>query len=162
MPDFPFNLGDVLGVIPGIGGGLERIYDVVAGGGRGSIPGGAVGQGLAGGLKWPWENGNGNGAVTRNGMCPPLYAPVTYEQRAVAPPGMVVVTNRDGSKIAMEKQAAIRCKKYSRPSKPPIKASDWRCLRRAAAVNRRIDSVVKIANSVTGKNKLRRVASKRC
>ena len=45
MPDFPFNLGDVLGVIPGIGGGLERIYDVVAGGGRGSIPGGAVGQG---------------------------------------------------------------------------------------------------------------------
>ena len=152
MPDFPFDLGDIWS-------GLEKIYGVITGGGNGATP---PVDAMAGTLKWPWENGNGNGAVTRNGMCPPLYAPVTYEQRAVAPPGMVVVTNRDGSKIAMEKQAAIRCKKYSRPSKPPIKASDWRCLRRAAAVNRRIDSVVKIANSVTGKNKLRRVASKRC
>jgi hypothetical protein len=87
--------------------------------------------------------------------------PIRMTQRAVCPPGYVVVHPPGEGKQCMLKSVAISCKLYKSPAKPPIKASDWRCLKRSAAVVRRLDTIAKMANRVTGKANLSRSRGKR-
>jgi hypothetical protein len=91
-----------------------------------------------------------------------ITLPVSQRSRYYAPPGYVVVRPRDasgreGPPVAMLKRVAITCGLWKASTKPPISAKDWKSLRRAAAVTRKLDTVVKTANRVTGKADLRRV-----
>lgn len=97
-------------------------------------------------------------AQTNGGAVPgcAITMPVRVTQRAVCPPGYVVVHPPGQGKQCMLKSVAISCKLYKSPTKPPIKASDWRCLKRSAAVVRRLDTIAKMANKVTGQANLSR------
>ena len=114
-------------------------------------------------------NGNGVGAETIQGMgkgqvvpCG-LYAPVVMKQRATTRPGYVVVRNpQTKAVVGMEKRAAIRCGLYHPAKKPPITASQYGTLRKARAVSRKVDSLVKMSNELTGKAKFTRSRTKRC
>jgi len=115
---------------------------------------------------WGTEPGNGrqNGTAGTGGKTVAGCAvtlPVQVTQRAVCPPGYVVVQPAGQGKQCMLKSVAISCHLYKSPAKPPIKASDWRCLKRSAAVVRRLDTIAKTANRVTGKANLSRSRSKR-
>jgi hypothetical protein len=95
-----------------------------------------------------------------------ITAPVTQVSRFRAPRGYVVVYpddphGRTGTPVAMLKGVAKTCGLWKQPAKPPIKASDWRCLRRANTVVNKLDRIAKLANNVTGKADLRRTRGKR-
>jgi len=118
--------------------------------------------------EWWGTNGtaatNGTASTTNGGRTVAGCAvtlPVQVTQRAVCPPGYVVVQPAGQGKQCMLKSVAISCHLYKSPAKPPIKASDWRCLKRSAAVVRRLDTIAKTANRVTGKANLSRSRSKR-
>ena len=85
-----------------------------------------------------------------------ITLPVRVTQRAVCPPGYVVVHPEGQGKQCMLKSVAIDCKLYKEPATPPIKASDWRCLKRSASVVRKLDTVARTANRITGKASLTR------
>jgi len=92
--------------------------------------------------------------------------PVQVKQRFAAPRGYVVVypddpSGRTGQPIAMLKEVAKKCKLWHQPARPPIKASDWRCLKKANSVVNKLDTVAKMANRVTGRADLRRTRGKR-
>jgi len=92
--------------------------------------------------------------------------PAVPTTRYRAPKGYVIVypddpSGRTGTPIAMLKSVAKSCKLWREPAKPPIKASDWRCLRRAGAVVNKLDRVAKTANRVTGKANMTRSRGKR-
>ncbi len=132
---------DALGLITGGDGGGGPISGIVPT--NGALPSGVV----------PKENGNGNGSVSPGQLvdgCIPVL-PVAFKQRAVAPKGYVVVTEKDGSKVAMLKTVARACGKWKPARKPPIKASDWRCLMRADATVRKLDRVQKAADKIRKK-----------
>jgi len=99
---------------------------------------------------------------TNAGMpgCPPTV-PVQVTQRAKCPPGYVVVHPAGQGKQCMIKSVARACGLWKPSAKPPIKASDWRCLRKANSVVKKMDRIAKMSNEVTGKAPLRRVRSKR-
>ncbi len=105
----------------------------------------------------PIGNGNGSSSTFHpTPGCAPVL-PVAFTQRAVAPRGYVVVTDpATGQKVAMLKSVARACRLWKAPRKPPIKASDWRCLMRAEATVKKLDRVVKAANKVSGKANLTR------
>lgn len=106
------------------------------------------------------NGGNGGGPGRTVAGCA-VTLPVQMTQRAVCPPGYVVVHPAGQGKQCMLKSVAISCHLYKSPAKPPIKASDWRCLKRSAAVVRRLDTIAKTANRVTGKANLSRSRGKR-
>lgn len=125
---------------------------------------------------WDWITGDDeNGSV--NGEPSPLPSttgqaganiagcqitvPVQAEMRAKCPPGYVVVHPPGQGKQCMLKGVAIKCGLYKSPKKPPIKASEWDCLKKANRVVNKLDRVVAMSNNVVGKNKMRRVSSKR-
>lgn len=85
-----------------------------------------------------------------------ITVPVRVTQRAVCPTGYVVVQPAGEGKQCMLKPVAIKLGYYKQPAKPPIKASDWRCLKRSGAVIRRMDSIARQANAITGKGNLSR------
>lgn len=100
------------------------------------------------------------GAGQTMGGCQ-ITVPVQVQQRAKCPPGYVVVHPPGQGKQCMLKSAARACGLWKAPAKPPIKASDWRCLRKANSVVKKMDRIAKMTNEVTGKAPLRRVRSKR-
>jgi hypothetical protein len=106
----------------------------------------------------PSASGGNAQAVAQ--ACQPVL-PVQVVSRAQCPKGYVVVEPPGQGKQCMLKALAVKCGLYKNPAKPPIKASDWRCLKKAASVTRKLDRVVKMSNQVTGKADLRRVRSKR-
>lgn len=119
------------------------------------------------------SNGNGssngspaagsNGSVGSNGMAAgcAVTLPLQYRQVTDPPPGYVTVYDRAGRpEQFMLKEVARSCGRWKPAAKPPIKARDWKTLRRAAAVQRRLDTVVKTANKATGSAPLRRVRAK--
>lgn len=108
--------------------------------------------------------GAGNGSAMAAGAYPGcrITLPVQMRQRAYAPPGYVVVRppaadGTQGAPIAMLKSVARACGLWKAGPKPPIKARDWKNLKRAEMVARKLDTVVKTANRVTGKASYRRV-----
>lgn len=107
---------------------------------------------------------NGNGATNIHGC--QIYVPLETQSRLRAPKGYVVVTrtNQDGSKqrVGMLKEAAIKCGLWKRPRKPPITASQYKTLRTANSVIKKVDRVVAMTNEIQGKNKLTRSRSGRC
>jgi hypothetical protein len=90
-----------------------------------------------------------------------ITVPVQVKSRAACPPGYVVVHPPGQGKQCMLKSAARACGLWKPAAKPPIKASDWRCLRKASSVVKKMDRIAKMTNEVTGKAPLRRVRSKR-
>lgn len=95
-----------------------------------------------------------------------IYVPLQTQNRLRAPRGYVVVTrtNADGSKqkVGMLKEAAIKCGLWKRDPKPPITASQYKTLRTANSVIKKVDRVVKMTNEIQGKNRLTRSRSGRC
>lgn len=86
----------------------------------------------------------------------PLVLPVEY--RAVAkPPRGYVTVNYNGQPVFMLKGCARDLGLWKAPPKPPISASDWRTLRRAGMVAKRVDRITKISDKVTGKKRTRTV-----
>ena len=120
------------------------------------------------------ENGapNGNGNGTQNGRvssprvtasgCPPVVVPIRVIPRAQVPRGYVVVIDpATNQKVGMLKSVARHCKLWKPARKPPISASDWRCLQKANSTVKKLDRVVKMSNKITGKASLTRSRSKR-
>jgi hypothetical protein len=153
------------------------LSDAFGGGGGGGAPPGSSGGGGGGGggvailpggtefdlTDWlgitdPPEEGSSSGQTVAG--CA-VTLPVQVTQRAKCPPGYVVVHPPGQGKQCMLKSVAISCKLYKSPTKPPIKASDWRCLKKSAGVVRRLDTIAKMANRVTGKANLSRSRGKR-
>jgi len=95
-----------------------------------------------------------------------IYVPLQTQNRLRAPRGYVVVTrtNADGSrqKVGMLKEAAIKCGLWKRDPKPPITASQYKTLRTANSVIKKVDRVVKMTNEIQGKARLTRSRSGRC
>jgi len=160
MADNPGDYGcyTVPDYIPIVGGNEYCVSDLLdgnGGNGNGKKTNGLVKNGLptnGNGQRGPWAPGHGS----MIDGCPQTL-PVTYTQRAVAPRGYVVVIDpQSGQKVAMNKKVARACGLWKPARKPPIKASDYRCLTRANAVVKKLDRVVKMSNQVTGKNKLTR------
>lgn len=92
--------------------------------------------------------------------------PAVSTTRFKAPRGYVIVypddpSGRTGTPVAMLKSVAKSCKLWREPAKPPIKASDWRCLRKSASVIRKVDRVAQTANQITGKASLTRSRPKK-
>tara|TARA_Y100000310_G_C20526434_1_gene736288 strand:- start:26 stop:544 length:519 start_codon:yes stop_codon:yes gene_type:complete len=83
------------------------------------------------------------------GGCPQIPVTVSpgVRQVAVAPPGYVIV-NCNGVKTAMLKPVARSLGKWKPRRKPPIKASDWRCLMKADATIRKLKNVTKRAGVI--------------
>jgi len=150
-----FDFGDIIHY-----GG--RAYDIVTG-----DPGGDTG---------PIDSllpGNGgpstNGKVPGRGHVPgcSVTLPVQMTQRvARAPRGYVTVypddpSGRTGAPVYMLKTVARTCGLWKSPAKPPIKASDWNCLKKANRTVKKLDRVVKMANQVTGKADYRRTRRSR-
>lgn len=114
---------------------------------------------------WGWdlnpfnEPARSNGRV--DGTCSPTVQ-IAYSQRAHCPPGYVAV--RPGgpgtAQTCMLKSVAIDCKLYKNPTKPPIKARDWNCLKKAAGVQRKLDTVFRTANKASGR-RIGRISAKR-
>lgn len=163
--------GDVKDLLGGGGGGTPPLVtygNVPPSNGSASVADNPWVPNVIEGLYNPGVNApavaNGRGPSTMAGC--DLYLPVKQAMRLVAPPGYVVVRppTRDGSPPvprAMLKRAAVSCGLWKAAAKPPIKAKDWRCLKRANAVVNRIDTIVKMSNTVTGKAKLTRSRGKR-
>jgi len=104
---------------------------------------------------------NGGQQVYDDG-CLPLTVPVEVVSRARVPRGYVVVTDpRTNVKIGMVRSIAIKLGRWKAARKPPISASDWKCLMRANSTVKKLDRVVKMSNKVTGKASLTRSRSKR-
>lgn len=157
MSDNPEHYGcaTVPDYVPFVGGNEYCLSDIFAGdspgNGKTKVSNGVVKNGLPkkNGVTGPWAPGMVDGC--------PQTLPVTYTQRAVAPRGYVVVIDpQSGEKVSMNKKVARACGLWKPARKPPIKASDYRCLTRANAVVKKLDRVVKMSNQVTGKNKLTR------
>ena len=169
------TIGSVIGgLIPGIGTIGSVIGGLLPGGGGGQITPGQL-PSVGGNLlpvqedeSW-WESIFGpdeppppqNGAVSSIPGCDPVVN-VRYEQRAHCPPGYVAVrpNGPNTGQVCMLKSVAISCKLYKNPTKPPIKARDWKALKTAASVQRKLDTVIRTANKASGR-KLGRVSSKR-
>ena len=113
---------------------------------------------------WPWEDDppvtGGNGQQQQLGGCQ-IEVPVQVASRASCPPGYVVVQKPGQGKSCMLKSVAISCHLWKAPRKPPIKASDWRCLMKAGSVINKLDRVVATSNKITGKASLRRTRASR-
>ena len=165
MPDNPE--GNVWGAITA---GINQL---------GSILGGGGGPAPAPVYPWAAQNPGGNGILPRdpdgtvdwetmvglpdtdrasNGAVPgcQVTLPAEATTRFKAPRGYVIVypddpSGRTGTPVAMLKSVAKSCGLWRQPTKPPIKASDWRCLKKANSVVTKLDRVVKVANEVTGK-----------
>ncbi len=101
-----------------------------------------------------------NGAAVAG--CPPVVVPVEMIARAKVPRGYVVVIDpKTKQKIGMIKVLAQKCKLWKPARKPPISASDWRCLQRANMTVKKLDRVVKMSNKITGKASLTRTRKSR-
>jgi hypothetical protein len=97
-----------------------------------------------------------NGVASGPG-CPPVVVPVEVTRRAKVPRGYVVVVDpQTKQKVGMLKAVARHCKLWKPARKPPISASDWRCLQKANMTVKKLDRVVKMSNKVTGKASLTR------
>lgn len=103
-------------------------------------------------------NGGGGGGGMYAGC--QIQLPVQVVSRAYCPPGYVVVQPPGQGKQCMLKAVARSCGLWKPARKPPIKASDWRCLMRADATVKKLDRVAKIANRVSGKAPLTRTRRK--
>lgn len=97
------------------------------------------------------------GIASTQAGCPPVVVPVEIIGRAKVPRGYVVVVDpRTKQKVGMLKAVARHCKLWKPARKPPISASDWRCLQKANMTVKKLDRVVKMSNKVTGKASLTR------
>jgi len=176
MPDNPTGLQGpqpqgIFDIVKGVGGVIGKIGGVIGG----LLPGGGEGEitpgqlpilpGVGGGGFWDWWDDDPeqpppqNGRM--NGTCSPTVA-IGYTQRAHCPPGYVAV--RPGgpgtAQTCMLKSVAIDCKLYKNPTRPPIKARDWSCLKKAASVQRKLDTVFRTANKASGR-RIGRISAKR-
>lgn len=82
-----------------------------------------------------------------------VTAPLAFVQRAKAPPGYVVVNCKDAmgnivSKQAMLKPVARALGLWKPRSKPPISAKDFKTVRTAERVVKKIDRISKMAGSL--------------
>ena len=103
----------------------------------------------------------GNGSRNVQG-CPPVVVPVRVINRAQVPRGYVVVIDpATNKKVGMLKSVARNCGLWKPARKPPISASDWRCLQKANSTVKKLDRVVKMSNKITGKASLTRSRTKR-
>ena len=110
---------------------------------------------------WPRAN-----QVTNQHGCQ-IYVPLQQQARLRAPRGYVVVTrtNADGTKqkVGMLREAAQKCGLWKRAPRPPITASEYKTVRTANRVIKKVDRVVKMTNEIQGKARLTRSrSSKRC
>tara|TARA_Y100000310_G_scaffold344410_2_gene457025 strand:+ start:296 stop:784 length:489 start_codon:yes stop_codon:yes gene_type:complete len=162
MPDSPFNF-----TMPGQTPGFNQ--------GGGNLPGGfSLDQVLdVGGDIWDFFTGgddpassNGTSTVTAapspsNAAGCAIVMPIQTTQRAKCARGYVAVNHPQHGRVCMLKEAARSCGLYKAPAKPPIKASDWRCLRKSASVVKKVDRIAKMANTITGKANLSRTRRSR-
>ena len=123
---------------------------------------------------WFGGNGNGNGQPSSgqqvrstDGIGCAVVVPAQMKARVSCPPGYVSVVDPNSpngqGKVCMLKKVAVSTGRWKAARKPPIKASDWRCLMKADSVVRKLDTVVKKSNKITGKARLTRSRSKsRC
>ncbi len=169
MADNPFNF---------IGGqapfGRPTVPNLSTPDGQPILGGFTLDQGLdVAGDIWDWITGDSNGTTqtvepSSNGRarpaasgvgCPITLAP-TPTQRMTCAPGYVLVKHPTQGKVCMLKEAARSCGLWKAPRKPPIKASDMRCLSKATSVIRKMDRIAKMTNKITGKANLTRTRSK--
>lgn len=124
------------------------------------------------GMYNPDVNGNGNGPAVQpggggpmdgahahgKGCCPTqLYAQVQATQRRSCPRGYVLVNHPStGQAACMLRGEAVKCGLWRAARKPPIKASDYRCLMKSASVIKKMDRIVAATNKITGKNRMSR------
>ncbi len=111
---------------------------------------------------WPRQQ---QGVTNQHGC--QIYVPLQQDTRLRAPKGYVVVTrtNADGSKqkVGMLREAAQKCGLWKRAPRPPITASEYKTVRTANRVIKKVDRVVKMTNEIQGKARLTRSrSSKRC
>ena len=121
----------------------------------------------------PWKNPPGSNGTPNGNRLPDqtgygslmgceVTVPIQQRSRAYVPAGYVVVNNpKTGQKIGMLKKVARSCGLWKPSRKPPIKASDWRCLMKADSVIKKLDRVVGAANNITGKPRFSRARTKR-
>ena len=155
-----------IGFMPG-GGGSPTLP------GLNQLPGGfSLDQVLdVGGDLWDWITGDdesSNGSASNGRVAAPatggqtiggcqVTVPVTQKTIMKAPRGYVVVTDpATGRKVGMLKGVATKCGLWKAPRKPPIKASDWRCLMKADSVVKKLDRIVSASNRVVGKKRMTR------
>tara|TARA_Y100000310_G_C20686271_1_gene819238 strand:- start:1597 stop:2112 length:516 start_codon:yes stop_codon:yes gene_type:complete len=139
--------GDFIDNLLGIGGDADAAQSIFP---QAPIAGGPSSNGTVA----PTANGNTIGGCQ-------VTVPVTQKTIHKAPRGYVVVTDpATGRKVGMLKGVASKCGLWKAPRKPPIKASDWRCLMRAEAVTKKLDRVVAASNKVVGKRRMTRSASR--
>lgn len=162
MPDSP----DFTGSGPGldwrdfvdpaleIGG---AVYDWATGGnGNGVAAPGAIPPTVAAPRTAPRTNGGASGQAA---CCGQTMVPIAYKQIASCPPGYVAVdTSGDGRTDACVIRSCARQYGWRPAAKPPIKASDWKGLRKAASTIKKLDRVVKMGNAVVGKKPYRRTS----
>lgn len=142
-----------------------RGYEAYQGGREGGQIVAGPGGGPPGQSMWPWDDAppvtGGNGQQQQLlGGCQ-IEVPVQVASRASCPPGYVVVQKPGQGKSCMLKSVAISCHLWKAPRKPPIKASDWRCLMKAGSVINKLDRVVATSNKITGKASLKRTRASR-
>lgn len=92
--------------------------------------------------------------------------PVIQKTINRAPRGYVVVypddpSGRTGTPVAMLKSVARSCGYWKPTPKPVMTSSDMKTLRKADRLQKKVDRIAKMANSVGGKAPLRRVRGKR-
>ena len=161
MPDNPFTLNyggrSIVAPTQGQGISVGTVVDAIEAG-------------------WDYLTGGGSDTATSNlgtngGQAPAsgqtdqygcaITVPAQSTTRMKCPPGYVVVHPHGQGKQCMLKSAARACGLWKPARKPPIKASDWRCLQKASTVVNRIDNIVKMSNKVTGKAPMRRTRPSR-
>lgn len=86
----------------------------------------------------------------------PLTLPVEYTPVAKPPRGYVLV-DYDGQEMFMLKGCARDLGLWKARRKPPISASDYRTLMRAATTAKKIDRITKMADRVTGKKRTKTI-----
>lgn len=130
----------VLGAIPG-GSALDNAFD------WGDLGDWIPGIGDDDPVQAP-PSGNG---VLGPGCNIQLVVPGKVRPVHTCPPGYVTVQNSNGVKSCMLKPHARMCGLWKPKRKPPISASDYRTIRRAASAQKRLSRVVKMADKATGR-----------
>lgn len=88
---------------------------------------------------------------------------VSYEQRATAPPGYVVVTMPDGSKAAMWKPLARSLGLWKARPKPPVSGWDLKAIRRADRAQKKVQNLAgKVGLTTRKRGTARKSTRKKC
>lgn len=154
------SMGGLPAIIPSATA-LQRFLSWAAAIALGQTAADAVAQLVQSGTPWQqWSQGarnvwnqfsnsqsTGFDASDFNSCMMPIVVDPTYEMRATAPRGYVIVEH-NGQKVAMEKGRARQCGKWKPAKKPPITAAEYRQLQTAVRVEKKIKGLATKAGQV--------------